>query len=292
MSAAAVRAGAGAAARKILACLLVLAASLAVAADAALPGVVSVPPMRALVTDLTGTLTADQQAALESRLRQFGERKGSQVAVLIVPTTAPESIEAYSLRVVDQWKVGRQRVDDGVLLLVAKDDRTMRIEVGYGLEGALPDATAKRIISEIIAPRFKEGDYVGGIASGTDRIMRVVDGEPLPPARPPADPGLDIGRLLPIVLVVAFALGGILRSLLGRVPGAAVTSVCVGAIAWFLSGLWTIATIGALLAFVATLAGLGTRGGLYGLGGGRGGAGGFGGGGGGRFGGGGASGRW
>jgi uncharacterized protein len=246
--------------------------------------------MTGLATDLTGTLTTAQQAALESRLRQFADRKGSQVAVLVVPTTAPESIEAYSLRVVDAWKVGRKRVDDGVLLLVAKDDRTMRVEVGYGLEGALPDATAKRIVAEVIAPRFKDGDYAGGIDAGIDRILRTVDGEPLP-SPTPADAQPDFGRMLPIVLLVAFALGGILRSLLGRVPGAAVTSGCVGAVAWFLSGLWTVAALGALVAFLFTLAGQGTRGGLYGLGGGRGG-GGFGGGGGGRFGGGGASGRW
>jgi uncharacterized protein len=287
----ALRPGLGAAARMLLAGLIAVASTLVAAAT--VPGAVPVPPMGALVTDLTGTLTPEQQSALESRLRQFSERKGSQLAVLIVPTTAPETIEAYSLRVVEQWKVGRKKVDDGALLLVAKDDRALRIEVGYGLEGALPDAIAKRIISEVIAPRFKDGDYFGGIDAGTDRIMRIIDGEPLPAATPPAEPGLDVGRLLPLVLLVAFALGGVLRALLGRVPGAAVTSACVGGLAWFLSGLWPVAAIGALVAFVFTLAGLGTRGGLYGLGGGRGiGGGGFGGGGGGRFGGGGASGRW
>ncbi len=283
----------GVAVRLALACLAAFMVTLA-RADA--PALVAVPPMNALVTDLTGTLTTDQQSALESRLRQFEERKGSQVAVLIVPTTAPEPIEAFSLRVVEQWKVGRKKVDDGILLLVAKDDRTMRIEVGYGLEGALPDATAKRIVSEVIAPRFKDGDYVGGIDAGVDRIMRTVDGEPLPPATAPPDPGLDFGHLLPVVLLIALALGGVLRSLLGRLPGAAVTSVCIGALAWFVSGLWMVAAVGALVAFVFTLTGLGTRGGLYGLGGGfgnrGGGGGGFGGGAGGSFGGGGASGKW
>lgn len=291
MSAAVVRCMLAAIARGMARCLLVMTLTLLGTAAADVPGAAPVPPMRALVTDLTGTLTGEQQAALESRLREFAQRKGSQVAVLVIPTTAPESIEAYSLRVVDQWKVGRRKVDDGVLLLVAKDDRAMRIEVGYGLEGALPDATAKRIVSDVIAPRFRDGDYAGGIEAGIDRIVRTIDGELLPaPAHPDTAP--DFGRLLPIVLVLAFALGGLLRSLLGRMTGAAATSACVGAVAWFLSGLWSVAAVGALVAFLFTLAGLGTRGGLYGLGGGRGGGSTFGGGGGGRFGGGGASGRW
>lgn len=279
--------------RAIARCVAAGACALLATVAVGAPGLQPVPPMGALVTDQTGTLTADQQATLEARLRDFERRKGSQVAVLIVPTTAPEPIEAYSLRVVEQWKVGRKNVDDGVLLLVAKDDRAMRIEVGYGLEGALPDVTAKRIIADVITPRFKAGDYAGGIDAGTDRILRTLDGEPLPPPAAP-DAAPDYGRILPIVLVVAFALGSVLRAVLGRVPGAATTAACVGAVAWFLSGLWMVAAIGALIAFVSTLTGLGTRGGLYGLGGGRGGGGGggFGGGGGGRFGGGGASGRW
>lgn len=260
-------------------------------AGAAVAGTVPVPPMRALVTDLTGTLTSGQRDAIETRLRQFGERKGSQLAVLMVPTTTPETIEAYSLRVVEQWKVGRKKVDDGVLLLVAKDDRAVRIEVGYGLEGALPDATAKRIISEVIVPRFRNGDYYGGIDSGLDRIMRSVDGEPLPPPASQSDEAPDIGRLLPALVLAAFMLGGVLRTALGRLPGATVAAVGVAALAWFLSGLWTVATMGALAAFFITLAGRGLRGGAYWPGGGSIG-GGFGGGGGGRFGGGGASGRW
>jgi uncharacterized protein len=281
--------------RWIAGCLLVLLAAVCAAASAGAAGLVPVPPMHGLVTDLTGTLTGDQQAALETRLRQFDERKGSQVAVLVLPTTAPETIEAYSLRVVEQWKVGRKKVDDGVLLLVAKDDRTVRIEVGYGLEGALPDATAKRIISEVIVPRFRSGDYYGGLDAGVDRIMRSVDGEPLPPPAPQPQEAPDFGRLLPILLLAAFMLGGVLRTALGRLPGATVAAAGVAALAWFLSGLWIVAIVGALAAFFITLGGRGLRPGAYwpgggGLGGGSGG--GFGGGGGGRFGGGGASGRW
>ena len=250
---------------------------------------VPVPPMHGLVTDLTGTLTAAQQAALETRLREFGDRKGSQVAVLIVPTTAPETIEAYSLRVVDQWKPGRRNVDDGVLLMVAKDDRTVRIEVGYGLEGVLPDATAKRIISEVIVPRFGQGDFQGGIDAGVDRILRTVDGEPLPPPAAPAE-ALDLGRLVPVLLLGPLVFGAAMRRLLGRLPGAGVVAAGVAALAWFLSGLWAVAAVAALAAFLITAAG--TERVDAGTAPGGGGGGGFGGGGGGRFGGGGASGRW
>jgi uncharacterized protein len=263
--------------------------ALAASAPAAAPDTVPVPPMRALVTDLTGTLTGEQQAALETRLREFGERKGSQVAVLVVRTTAPEPIETYSLRVVEQWKVGRRNVDDGILLLVAKDDRAVRIEVGYGLEGALPDATAKRIVSELIVPRLAAGDFAGGIDAGVDRILRTVDGEPLPP--PAAAPQtLDIGRLVPILLLGPLMFGAAMRRLLSRLPGAGVVAAGVAALAWFLSGLWTVAAAAAAVAFLMTLGGRGVGIGPFGSSGG--GFGGFGGGGGGRFGGGGASGRW
>lgn len=141
---------------------------------------VAVPELTQRVTDLTGTLTAPQVQALESKLAAFEAKKGSQIGVLIVPTTQPETIEQYSIRVVDKWKLGRKRVDDGVLLLVAKTDRKLRIEVGRGLEGALNDATAKRIIAEVIAPSFKQGDFAGGINAGVDSLLKVVNGEALP----------------------------------------------------------------------------------------------------------------
>ena len=133
------------------------------------------------VTDLTSTLDAGQIQALEAKLAAFESRKGSQIAVLLVPSTQPETIEQYGIRVVDSWKLGRKGVDDGVLLLIAKDDRKLRIEVGYGLEGALNDATAKRIVSEIIGPDFKRGEFYAGIDAGVDAIIKVVEGEPLPP---------------------------------------------------------------------------------------------------------------
>jgi uncharacterized protein len=256
------------------------------------------------VTDQTGTLTDEQKSALEQTLRSFEERKGSQVAVLIVPSTAPETIEQYALRVAEQWKPGRKNVDDGALLVVAKDDRTLRIEVGYGLEGALTDAASKRIISEIIVPRFRQGDFYGGITAGVDRILRVIDGEPLPnpeERRPGGTRG--IGAILPVLMILALVVGGVLHIVLGRFPGALVTGGAVSVLAWMLAGAISVALIAGVIAFLFSLlgggmGGRGLRGG--GLGGGFGGGGfgggGFGGGGfsggGGGFGGGGASGNW
>jgi uncharacterized protein len=263
-----------------------------------------VPPPGARVTDRTGTLTGEQKSALEQTLRSFEERKGSQVVVLVVPSTAPESIEQYALRVAEQWKPGRKNVDDGAILVVAKDDRTLRIEVGYGLEGALTDAACKRIISEIIVPRFRRGDYHGGIAAGVDRILRVIDGEPLPApeARRPAGTR-GIGAILPVMMILALVVGGVLHTVLGRFPGAFVTGGAVSVVAWMLAGAISIALVAGVIAFLFTLLGGGMggrslgRGGFGGgFGGGGFGGGGFGGGGfsggGGGFGGGGASGRW
>lgn len=267
---------------------------------------VAVPPLKARVTDLTGTLTREQTASLEQMLQSFEARKGSQIAVLMVPTTKPEAIEQYSLRVAEAWKVGRKKIDDGAILVVAKDDRTLRIEVGYGLEGALSDITANRIIREVIVPRFREGDFYGGVNAGVDRMIRVIDGEPLPA---PAGrggavaPAVDGGLLstLPVLLVLAMVAGAILRRIFGRFLGSLATGGAVGFIAWTLAGALGIALIAFVLAFIFTLLGGGTgRRGYYGgfpggFGGGMG-RGGFGGGGfsggGGGFGGGGASGRW
>jgi uncharacterized protein len=268
---------------------------------------VAIPPV-ARVTDQTGTLTAEQKASLEQMLESFEKRKGAQIAVLMVRSTQPEPIEQYALRAAEQWKLGRKGVDDGALLAIAKDDRALRIEVGYGLEGALNDATAKRIVSDIIAPRFREGDFFGGISAGVDRMIRVIDGEPLPaPARgsPAAQGGGGLFQVLPMLLVAALVVGGILRALLGRSLGSLATGGAVGFLAWLLAGTLAVGLIAGVIAFFFTLVGgfggrgMGLPGGYYGGGwGGRGGGfggGGFGGGfggGGGTFGGGGASGRW
>jgi len=259
---------------------------------------VAVPPLEHRVTDLTATLNADQTAALEQTLAAFEAKKGAQIAVLIVPTTQPEEIEQYSIRVVDQWKLGRKGVDDGVLLLVAKDDHRVRIEVGYGLEGALPDAIAKRIVEEDIVPRFRQGDFYGGIAAGVDRVTRVIDGEPLPPprAQPQPQPQFNIESLLLIGFVLVFVIGGILRAIFGRVLGSGIIATIAAAIAWFLAGTLIAALAVGFIAFILGLIG-GTRG-LWGgyPGGWSSGSGGFGGGGfsggGGGFGGGGSSGSW
>ena len=135
-----------------------------------------IPPLKARVTDLTGTLSAQQKSALEQSLAEFETRKGPQIAVLMVPTTRPETIEQYAVRVFESWKLGRKGVDDGVLLVVAKDDRKVKIETGYGLEGILPDAIGKRIVEDDIIPRFKQGDFYGGIRAGVERIMRAIFG--------------------------------------------------------------------------------------------------------------------
>ncbi len=299
-AAAGIRLWRGAAALVCLLWLLAFPWGSAHAADELIP----VPPLQALVTDLTATLTPEQRAALESRLRAFEERKGSQLAVLIVPTTQPEAIEPYALRVVEQWKLGRKKVDDGVLLLVAKNDRTVRIEVGYGLEGVLSDALTYRIINESITPRFKQGDFLGGIDAAVGQMIQLIDGEALPAAATrPAGSSFELGGMLPVVMMVAVVGGGVLRAALGRLPGAAVTAGILGVIVWFLSGVIVISLLGALIGFVVTLLGGSSllRGGMGGggtggyrgggFGGGLGG-GGFRGGGGGGFGGGGSSGRW
>jgi len=273
--------------------LLAFALCWSVVAGAQIP----VPPLTGRVTDQTSTLTAEQKTALEQTLQTFEVRKGSQIAVLIVPTTAPETIEQYALRVAEQWKLGRKKIDDGAVLVVAKTDRALRIEVGYGLEGALNDAVSKRIISEIIAPRFKQEDFYGGITAGVEQILRVVDGEPLPQLKATAAGGTaDIQQYLPVIFILALAVGGLLRSVLGRFPGSIATGGAVGLLAWFLVGTAFIALAAGVIALFFTLlgGGMGGRGvgGHYG-GFGRGGLGGGGfSGGGGGFGGGGASGRW
>jgi uncharacterized protein len=254
-----------------------------------------VPPLKARVTDLTGTLSTDQLAALEQTLAGLEAKKGSQIAVLIVPTTRPEPIEVYSLRVAETWKLGRRGVDDGLLLLVAKDDRALRIEVGYGLEGVVPDAVAKRVISEIIVPRFRQGDFYGGIRAGVERLIQVIEGEPLPPPRKTSGRAIaEYGEdWLFLGFAAAVVLGGVMRALFGPLFGAVIAGAVTAVLAWFLIGSLLVAGVIGLVVAVFTLAGRPGSGlgrGGWSSGGGLGG-GGFGGGGGG-FGGGGASGRW
>jgi uncharacterized protein len=266
-----------------------------------------IPPLKARVTDLTNTLSAQQRGALEQTLAEFEARKGAQVAVLMVPTTQPETVEQYAVRVQEAWKLGRKGVDDGVLLVVAKNDRKVHIEVGYGLEGILPDAIAKRIIENDIVPRFKEGDFYGGIRAGADRIMRVVEGEKLPPpiARPhPQAEGFDFGWIVPLFILVLIG-GGILRAIFGRFLGSGIIGTVAGVAGWAILGSLVAALgIGFLVFVFGLLGGASFGGGRRGWGGGGWSSGGFGGGGwgggggggfsggGGSSGGGGASGSW
>jgi len=260
---------------------------------------VKLPPLTQRVTDLTSTLDAQQTQTMEARLAEFEKNKGAQIAVLIVPTTQPESIEQFGIRVVEAWKLGRKGVDDGALLIVAKDDHSLRIEVGYGLEGALNDATANRIIDEIIVPRFKRGDFYSGIETGTAAMMQVVNGEPLPPPRRAAASGkYNIESLLFVAFGLVMVVGGMLRAMLGRFPAAMLMGGVLGLLAWLTVAPLLVALLAGAAAFIFVLLGGGGRGfGGYGRGGFGGGSGGFGGGGGfsgggGGFGGGGASGRW
>ena len=267
---------------------ILLALLLTGAARAEVPQVeVSVPPLGARVTDLAATLDTQQTRALEARLAAFETKKGAQLAVLIVPTTQPETIEQFGMRIVEAWKLGRKGVDDGALLLVAKDDRALRIEVGYGLEGALNDATAKRIIAEVITPFFKRGEFYAGIDAGTAAMMRVIEGEPLPPPKRAAASGsYDIESLLFIAFGLVVVVGGMLRTLLGRFPAALLMGGGLGLLAWLTVAPLLMALLVGLMAFVFVLLGGGRGFGGHG--------GGFGGtrGGGGGVGGGGASGGW
>jgi len=270
---------------------------------------VAVPPLTGRVVDKTATLSSGDIDRLARTLQDFDVRKGSQIQVLIVPTTAPETIEQYSLRVAEAWKIGRKKIDDGAILVVAKDDRKLRIEVGYGLEGALTDVTSKRIIDEVITPKFRSGDFAGGISDGVDQIIRVVDGEPLPaPAqRPRQDPGFlsHIDPFNPFLIIAVIVVGGIFRAIFGRLFGSLATGGLVAALFWFIAASLALSAISGAFAFFITMfsdamtssGGAGRGGGWVSSGGGfsggssSGGGGGFSGGG-GSFGGGGASGSW
>jgi uncharacterized protein len=264
---------------------------------------VAVPPLKARVTDTTGSLPAPKIAQLEQQLAAFEQEKGIQVAVLMVPSVQPESIEEYAVRVFEQWKLGRKGVDDGVLLVIAKDDRKLRIEVGYGLEGALNDATAKRIISEDIVPQFKRGDFAAGIDAGVSRILGVAGGEPLPPAAAQGQGRSTPLPFDPMLLLAAFIFANpltrMLRPAIGRVPAAGLISLVAGAGFGMVFGSLVAGLIaGVVLFFIALAGGAGARswgsgGGSWSSGGGSwsSGGGGFSGGGGGS-GGGGASGSW
>jgi uncharacterized protein len=251
---------------------------------------VAVPALTGRVVDLTGTLSGAAVSRIENKLADFETKKGSQLAVLIVPTTEPEDIEQFGIRVADQWQLGRKGVDDGAILLVAKQDRRVRIEVGTGLEGALPDVIASRIIGDTITPLFKQGNFDGGVEAGVDRMIAVVDGEALPAPDKRWERPAPLGNLLPILLVGIVVVSAVLRALLGRLVGSVATGVFAGGAAWVLTHLLVVGLSAALLGFGLALFLGAARGWSTGGGWGGGWGGGFGGGsGGGRGGGGGSS---
>ena len=290
--------------RRLLAAVMLIGSLLA---PGLAPADVDVPPLAARVTDLTGTLAAADAAAIEQKLAAFEQAKGSQIAVLIVPTTEPETIEQYGIRVAEQWKLGRKGVDDGAILLLAKDDRRLRIEVGYGLEGVLPDAVSKRIISETITPYLRRGDFAGGIDAGVTQMIGLVNGEALPPAPPQRSRHQRSGDSQLAGLLVPFFIVWFIGQAIRRLLGSGVAALAVGGVTGFIAFVLLASIgLGLLVGFIAAIAafvlysGGGGRGGggfyMGGLGGGGSFGGGLGGGGfsggGGGFGGGGASGNW
>ena len=187
----------------------------------------AVPELKTRVTDLSQTLTATEIAQLETKLAQLEQAKGSQIAILIVPSTEPETIEQFSLRVVEQWQLGREKIDDGVLLLVAKNDRKVRIEVGYGLEGAIPDAMANRVIDEYVVPAFKAGDFFGGIDQAMQKLIGLIQGEPLPEPNQSDQPSW-----LPFIFIIVLVAAPLMNALFGRLLGSTAAGGMSGVVAW------------------------------------------------------------
>lgn len=285
---------------------MVLALAAPLATVLAQDGLVAIPPLQTRITDTTSTLNASRVQALTARLAQLEQETGAQIAVLMIPSTGSEAIEQYAVRAFESWKLGRQKVDDGILVVVAKDDRALRIEVGYGLEGVVTDAQAARIIRDQIGPRFAQGDFDGGVQAGVDSLVALVQGEALPPptARTGAsggEGGISAGWLLggaAVLLSFPIWISALVAGLVGLVVTGSIPLALMAAVG------------GTVLSLIGKVIGLGRgqasssifssvlrggAGGFAGRGGLRGG-GGFGGGGfgggGGRSGGGGASGRW
>lgn len=272
----------------------------------------AVPPLTGHVIDSTGTLSAAQAQQLEAKLSAFEQSRGTQLVLLLVPTTQPEDIASYGNRVANSWKIGRKDIGDGLLLIVAKDDRQVRIEVAKTLEGAIPDLAAKRVIEQAITPRFKQGDFAGGLDAGADQLMALVTGEALPAPVAAVRGGQAGFQWTDLAIFMFFAvpvLGAVARSILGNKIGSLATGGLVGGIAWFATSSLVLAVLATMAAFLFALFsgvmpgggrgsgrqggwGGGSGGGFGGGGFGGGGGGGFSSGGGGDFGGGGASGRW
>ena len=258
---------------------------------AAPPAPLAVPARGGHVVDVSGVLAPEQRTVLEQRLNAFEQQHGSQLAVLLVPTTQPEQIEQFALRVAEQWKLGRSKVDDGAVVVVATGDQAARIEVGYGLEGVLTDAASKRIIDELMLPHFRRGDYFAGIDAGVLQMQALVAGEVLPAPSDQAQPLAALAGWLPAFLLAALFIGRMLRSVFGRLAGATIAGSLAGLSAWLLTGTLLLAAGFALGVFILVMLGIVWFGNPGALLGGHHGANGMRGGG-GRFGGGGSSGRW
>ncbi len=275
--------------------------------------VLPVPPLSGRVIDQTGTLSAAQQQAMSDKLAAVETKRGSQIVVLMVPSTQPEDIAAYGQRVADQWKIGRLAVGDGILIVVAKDDRRVRIEVAKALEGAVPDLAARQIISEVISPAFRKNDFAGGLNAAIDRLDARIGNEGLPEPSaankgplPPSGQGFNLQDLAIFLFVAVPVIGAVLTGILGRKLGSLATAAAAGGMGWWLSASVLVAVGAGMVAlFLVLVMGIGAarrgvsrssgHGGpiIWGGGGGGGwGGGGFSSGGGGDFGGGGASGDW
>jgi uncharacterized protein len=291
--------------------LLALCLGLAVLGPLSAQDVLPVPALSGRVIDQSATLTPAQQQALSDKLAGIETRRGSQVVVLMVPSTLPEDIASYAQRVADTWKIGRLAVGDGVLIVVAKNDRKIRIEVAKSLEGAVPDLMAKRVINEAITPAFRAGDFAGGLNAAVDRLDKLIGGEglpePLPQGGKPGSGGFNLQDLAIFLFVAVPIIGAVLTGIFGRKLGSLLTSFAAGGIGWWITASLLVAGGAGVVALVLVgLLGIGAarRGGSQGggpviWGGGSGGGwssggggGGFSSGGGGDFGGGGASGDW
>lgn len=231
----------------LLCCTLLLFVAGSVHAE-----LVAIPALKSRVTDLTQTLSPAEQNQLEAKLANFEQQKGSQIVVLIVPTTQPEDIAQYSIRVVESWKIGRKKEDDGILVLIAKNDRKVRIEVGYGLEGVIPDLIAKRIISEVMAPNFKQGDFYGGINNAVDKLIGLIEGEKLPPPAPKAKHS-NFDNIFPLLIFGGLISGLFLRSIFGTFLGSAANGLLLGVVAAMLGLAISGAIILAIIAFFLTM---------------------------------------
>ncbi len=280
---------------------LMLAWALLCAAPAWAQDVQPVPALSGRVIDQTATLSPEQRGALDAKLAAFEAASGPQIVILLVPATAPEDIASYAQRVADTWKIGRREVGDGLLLVVAKNERAVRIEVAKALEGAVPDLAARQVIDRALVPAFRNGDYAGGLNAGLDLLMARIRGEALPVPAPRGGGGAGSTGGLPIeqfgmfLFIGVMVVGGLLSAVLGRKLGSMATALAAGGAAWWLSASALLA-LGAALAAVLVVGvfGVGTVLRLVVMSAGRGGrgGGGFSSGGGGDFGGGGASGRW